>query len=136
MEGPSGDIAEVDGNKLAMFRQRLHPVAGRFRLGFWPIIQTTLAASVAWVLAVLVVGYEQSSFAPVAAVLSLGVSISQRERRAIEAILGTAVGLVLAVLLVSMIGSGPAQFLVMVVLAMLVGVLVGGDRSCRTTPRS
>jgi len=64
--------------------------------------------------------------APVAAVLSLGVSISQRERRAMEAILGTAVGLVLAVLLVSIIGSGPAQTMIMVMVGMLVGVLVGG----------
>jgi MFS family permease len=45
-------IVEADGNKIAMFRQRLYPVAVRLRLGFWPIVQTALAASVAWVLAV------------------------------------------------------------------------------------
>ncbi len=43
-----------------MFRQRLYPVVVRLRLGLWPIVQTALAASVAWVLAVLVVGYEHS----------------------------------------------------------------------------
>jgi Fusaric acid resistance protein-like len=109
-----------------MFRRRLYPVVVRLGLGLWPIVQTALAASLAWVLAVLVVGYEHSSFAPVAAVLSLGVSIGQRERRAIEAIVGTAVGLALAVVLVSIIGSGPAQILLMVVVGMVVGVLFSG----------
>jgi hypothetical protein len=60
----------VDGNLSAIFRQRLNPVVVRLQLGLWPIVQTALAARVAWVVAVLVVGYEHSSFAPVAAVLS------------------------------------------------------------------
>src|SRR5215213_8332117 len=42
------------------------------------------------------------------------------------ATLGRTLRLALAVLLVSVIGSGPAQFVITVVLGMLVGVLVGG----------
>jgi hypothetical protein len=124
---PQRDVADCKVSLSTVIRlSRRSLVAIRLRLGFWPIVQTALAAGIAWALAVLVVGYAQSSLAPVAAVLSLGVSISQRERRAMEAILGTAVGLVLAVLLVSIIGSGPAQTMIMVMVGMLVGVLVGG----------
>jgi uncharacterized membrane protein YgaE (UPF0421/DUF939 family) len=50
----------------------------RLRINGWPVVQTAVAASVAYFLAVIVIGHEQPFFAPIAAVICLGVTLGQR----------------------------------------------------------
>jgi uncharacterized membrane protein YgaE (UPF0421/DUF939 family) len=106
--------------------QRLEGAFGRLRAGGWPILQTAVAASLAWYSATLVLGHERPFFASIAAVISLGVAVGQEGRRAAELVFGVACGLSVADLLVLAIGSGPLQIGVVVALAMSAAMLLGG----------
>src|SRR5919112_396841 len=92
---------------VSVVRQRLHSAVIRLRSGWLQILQTAVAACVAWFLAVLILGLERPTFAPIAAV---------------------AVGVVMADLLLSVVGVGALQAGVFVVLAMgLTVFLSAGD---------
>jgi uncharacterized membrane protein YgaE (UPF0421/DUF939 family) len=91
-----------------------------------PILQTAVAASLAWLLATEVVGHPQPFFAPISAVITLGLTVGQRRRRAVELAIGVAVGIGIADLLVAAIGTGTWQVGVVTGLAMLAATLVGG----------
>ncbi|MCA1728996.1 MAG: FUSC family protein [Actinobacteria bacterium] len=106
-------------------RQRLRSGAGRLRDGWFQILQTAVAAGVAWLLTYLILGRWQPEFAPIAAVISLGLAAGQRGRRAVELTLGVAFGVAIADLLVSFIGVGPVQGAVIVALAMAATVFFG-----------
>jgi uncharacterized membrane protein YccC len=91
-----------------------------------PILQTSVAASLAWLIATEVVGHSTPFFAPISAVITLGLTIGERRRRAVELAIGVSVGIAIADLLVSWIGSGTWQVGVVTGLAMLAATLVGG----------
>ena len=91
-----------------------------------PILQTAVAASLAWLIATEVVGHSTPFFAPISAVVTLGLTIGQRRRRAVELAIGVSVGIAIADLLVSWIGTGTWQVGVVTGLAMLAATLVGG----------
>lgn len=91
-----------------------------------PIVQSALAAALAWFVATRLVGHPQPFFAPIAAVLSLGVSLGQRLRRSVELVVGVALGVLVAELLVGLIGRGAWQVGLVVLLAMAAAVLTGG----------
>jgi Fusaric acid resistance protein-like len=104
---------------------RLRSGLRRLRGGWWQIFQTAVAAGVAWFLAFLILGREQPDFAPIAAVLSLGLAVGQRGRRAVEVVLGVALGVAIADLLVLVVGVGAVQIGLVVALAMTVAVFFG-----------
>jgi hypothetical protein len=99
---------------------------GRLGTGVWPILQTAVAASLAWFLASAVLGHGQPFFAAIAAVISTGVVVGQEGRRVFELVFGVACGLAVADLLVVLIGTGTVQIGVVVALAMVVAWLLGG----------
>src|SRR5215210_259445 len=112
----------------ARVRHRLESGIYRLRSGWWPILQTAVAAGVAWFLAVLILGHERPTFAPIAAVISLGLAVGERGRRVLELTIGVALGVAIGDLLVSVIGVGAIQGGLLVALAMVVAVFVGrGD---------
>ena len=116
-----------EGSSYRGVRRRLASGVGRLRANGWPILQTAVAASIAYLLAGLVLGNEQPFFAPIAAVVTLGLSLGQRGRRAFEIALGVALGLGIADLLVRVIGVGALQIGIVVVLAMTAPVLLGEE---------
>jgi uncharacterized membrane protein YgaE (UPF0421/DUF939 family) len=65
-------------------------------------------------------------FAPIVAVVCLGISYGQRLRRVIEVAVGVAVGVFTADIFVSVAGTGPWQIAAVVVVAMSLALLVGG----------
>lgn len=94
----------------------------------WQIVQCALAAGVAWFIAADLLGHQTPFFAPVAAVVSLGTSYGQRLRRVVEVTLGVAIGVFLADLLVSQMGSGWWQLTLVVGLAMSAAFLLDGGQ--------
>jgi hypothetical protein len=120
-----GSLVSAEENK-ALVLQRLRSGAIRLRSGWLPILQTAVAACLAWFLAVLILGLERPTFAPVAAVIVLGLAVGERGRRAVELTLGVAFGVALADLLVSFVGVGAIQAGIFVVLAMGLAVFLGG----------
>jgi uncharacterized membrane protein YgaE (UPF0421/DUF939 family) len=100
-------------------RQRVHG-------HLWPVLQTAVAAVGAWYLAVLLGLENRPAFASIAAVISLGAAFGERRQRAVQLIAGVMLGIVLADLLVRAIGSGLPQIGLLVVLAMLAAVILGG----------
>lgn len=92
-----------------------------------PLLQTAAAAGIAWFLARDVLGHTSSAFfAPVAAVIALGLGSGKHTRRAIEMVVGVAVGILVGDALISVIGRGPGQVALVVFLAMAGAILLGG----------
>ena len=89
-----------------------------------PIAQCAVAAGLAWFLARHVVGHPQPFFAPVAAVISLGVSLGQRMRRSLELVVGVSIGIGVGDVLISVIGTGAWQIALVVALAMSTAVVL------------
>ena len=114
-----------DGGFWAL-RRRSEEALGRLGVGVWPILQTAVAASLAWFLASAALGHDQPFFAAIAAVVSTGVVVGQEGRRAVELVFGVACGLAVADLLVLAIGAGPFQIGIVVALAMGAAVMLGG----------
>ena len=102
-----------------MARRRVHG-------HLWPILQTGVAAIGAWYIAALLGVEHRPAFASIAAVISLGAAFGERRERAVQLIGGVMLGIVLADLLLRAIGSGLPQIGLLVVLAMLAAVLLGG----------
>ena len=93
------------------------------------IVQVGVSAALAFLIAREVVGHATPFFAPIAAVLTLGLSVGQRGRRAAELAIGVALGIGVADLLVLAIGTGTWQLALIVSLAMAAGALTGGGSS-------
>ena len=107
-------------------RFRLRSGALRLWGGWLQIFQKAVAACVAWFLAVLIFGLNRPTFAPIAAVISLGLAAGERGRRAVELTLGVAFGITIADLLGSVVGIGVVQAGAVVVLALALAVFLGG----------
>jgi uncharacterized membrane protein YgaE (UPF0421/DUF939 family) len=115
-------------NPLPEVGRRLVSRPRRLAANSWAILQTAVAAGLAYFLASAVLGSEQPFFAPVAAVVTLGLSFGERGRRALEVAVGVVLGLAVADVLVRIIGVGAAQIAVVVALAMAAAVLLGERR--------
>ncbi len=86
--------------------------------------QCAVAAGVAWTLATDVLHHQTPFFAPIAAVVSLGISYGQRLRRVAEVTLGVAIGVFVGDLLTHWLGSGGWQIALIVSLAMGTALLL------------
>jgi uncharacterized membrane protein YgaE (UPF0421/DUF939 family) len=100
----------------------------RLRLAWRTILQAGVAAGIAWVIATKVLGHTQPFFAPVSAVITLGLTITQRGRRTIEVAVGVALGIAVGDLLVLAIGVGPAQLALVVMLAITIAIFLGSGQ--------
>jgi uncharacterized membrane protein YgaE (UPF0421/DUF939 family) len=98
----------------------------RLRGRSWPILQTAIAAVASYYLSKLLLDESRPVFAPIAAVICIGATYGERRQRALELIGGVVLGIGVADVLVHLIGAGPWQLGLLVVLAMGVAVMVGG----------
>lgn len=122
MAAPEGMLAELHRRSRATLRDRWHRVRGNAVVA----LQAGLAAGLAWYVAHDLIGHPHPFFAPIAAVITLGVTVGQRMRRAAELVLGVALGIAIGDALIYVIGTGPAQIGLVVALAIVVSVFVGG----------
>ena len=97
----------------------------RVRAGAWSAGQCGIAAAGAWAFSVDVLGHSRPFFAPVAAVVALGLGGAGRLRRTAELAGGVALGIAIGDLLVSLIGQGAWQIGVVVSVALLIAIAVG-----------
>ena len=102
--------------------------AERVRNAARAILQATLAAVIAWLLATEIVGHETPFFAPVSAMITLGLTQGERGRRAVEVVLGVTLGIAVADFLVIELGSGWWQLGLVIALAMTVALLLGSGQ--------
>ncbi|WP_238348558.1 FUSC family protein [Ornithinimicrobium pratense] len=86
------------------------------------LLLAAAAAGIAYFLASLAFGPEHAIFAPIAAVVAVGLSAGQRLVRAVEISAGVVLGLVMADVLTRVIGAGTWQLAVAVLLAMSAAV--------------
>ncbi len=113
-------------SRVERARARLRDGGRRVALSALPIAQCSVAAGLAWFVANDLVGHPRPFFAPIAAVISLGVSLGSRLRRAAELVVGVSLGVLVGDLLIASIGSGPWQIALVVALAMVVAVFADG----------
>jgi uncharacterized membrane protein YccC len=102
--------------------------AERLRSATRTILQATLAATLAWLVATEIVGHERPFFAPVSAMITLGLTQGQRGRRAVEVVLGVTLGIAVADLLVIALGTGWWQLALVVGLSMSAALLLGSGQ--------
>jgi uncharacterized membrane protein YgaE (UPF0421/DUF939 family) len=102
--------------------------AERLRGAARMIAQATLAAVIAWLLATEVVGHVRPFFAPVAAMITLGLTQGQRGRRALDVVLGVTLGIAISDLLVLQLGTGTWQLGLVVALSMSAALLLGSGQ--------
>ena len=107
-------------------RAGLNARLARLAASALPIAQTALGAALAWVVAKEVLGHPRPFFAPVAATISLGLTIGARGRRTVEMVVGVSLGVLIGDLLITAIGQGTWQLALFVALAMTAAILVGG----------
>ncbi|MBW8731866.1 MAG: FUSC family protein, partial [Terrabacter sp.] len=90
----------------------------RLRSRVFLLVQCAVSAGVAWWLATDVFGHTSPFFAPIVAVVCLGMSYGQRLRRVFEVAIGVAVGVFTADVFVHVAGSGPWQIAAVVLVSM------------------
>jgi uncharacterized membrane protein YgaE (UPF0421/DUF939 family) len=110
-------------------RNRLRSGVLLLRGAWLQILQTAVAACAAWFLSVLILDVDRPTFAPIAAVICLGLAVGERARRAIELTLGVAFGVAIADFLVSVVGVGALQAGLVVILAMTLAVFLGREET-------
>jgi uncharacterized membrane protein YgaE (UPF0421/DUF939 family) len=107
-------------------RSGLADAGQRLRGGYALAVQAGVGAALAWFIAHDLIGRPSPFFAPIAAVITLASSVGQRLRRTTELVIGVAIGIGVGDALILLIGRGPWQIGLIVVLAILVATVVGG----------
>jgi uncharacterized membrane protein YgaE (UPF0421/DUF939 family) len=90
------------------------------------VLQTAAAALISWYVAVLLLPDDRPAFASIAAVICVGITYGQRRWRALELVGGVVLGIGISTLLLYLIGSGPFQIALLVILAMSAALLIRG----------
>jgi len=94
----------------------------------WLLLQRTIAATLAWVIAKHVFHHREPFFAPIAAVIALNASLGERGSNALRLMLGVGVGIVTGELTVGFLGSNYWTLALSVFVAMAIARAFGGTR--------
>ena len=121
-----GVVAVAKREGFYAIRPGAERTLARLRISLWPVVQTAVAATLAWSVAAFVLGHDRPFVAAIAAVISIGAVAGHTLKRAAEWVFGIAVGLAVADLIMLAIGTGPVQTGLIVGLAMFAALLVRG----------
>lgn len=97
----------------------------RVKVAWRSVVQAGLAAATAYFVATEVLGHQRPFFAPVAAIITLGLTVAERGRRAFEVAIGVAVGIAVGDVVISAIGVGTWQLALVVTVTVVVALFVG-----------
>lgn len=100
----------------------------RLRSRLWLIAQAAFGAALAWWLARDVLGHPLPFFAPVTAMVCLGMTYGDRVRRILELTIGVAIGVLTGDLFVHVFGSGIWQIMAVCLVAMALATLAGAGQ--------
>lgn len=101
---------------------------GRLRQRSWMIAQAAVGAALAWWVATTLLGHPLPFFAPVTAMVCLGLTYDNRVLRVIELTIGVAIGVFVGDLFVQTFGSGVWQIAAVAFIAMSLAVLAGAGQ--------
>lgn len=109
------------------FAARAAAVAGIKRVhGVWfSLVQTAVAAGLAWYVAHDVLAHPQPFFAPIAAAVSLSITNVLRAQRAIQMMIGVTLGIATGALVEMLLGPGAISIGVAALIALLAAVFIG-----------
>ncbi len=124
--GPGGGPGRLGAVRIRS-REQVRGGFARARASVALAAQSGVAGGLAWYIAHDLIGEPTPFFAPIAAVVTLAVSVGQRLQRAAELVVGVALGIGIGDLLMLLIGSGPWQLGLMVTLAVLAAAALGGS---------
>jgi uncharacterized membrane protein YgaE (UPF0421/DUF939 family) len=100
----------------------------RLRERTFMIMQCAVTAGLAWLLARQLPGHQLPFFAPVAAIITLGLTYGQRLRRGVEVAIGVAVGVAVGDLWLAFFGTGVWQIMLVCAIAMSLATLLGAGQ--------
>jgi Fusaric acid resistance protein-like len=100
----------------------------RLAIGAWPLLQATVAAMAAWLIAQRVAGHEQPFFAPLATIAALNALLGERGLTAIRLLIGVVVGIVVGELVVVSLHSGSVALAVAIFASMAIARALCGVR--------
>jgi uncharacterized membrane protein YgaE (UPF0421/DUF939 family) len=115
---------DLSGRTARRSRDSVVSRVERWRSYWFVIAQVAVTAGLAWWVATALLNHPEPFFAPVAAIITLGVSYGQRMRRGIEIAIGVALGVLVGDIFAVLFGSGVWQIMVALVLAMSVATLL------------
>ncbi|ASW56948.1 FUSC family protein [Plantactinospora sp. KBS50] len=127
-EGAADAARELRRRVRPTVRERTH----RVRYNLVLAVQAGIAASLSWLVAHYLLQNPDPVFAPISAVGTLAASVGQRLRRTIELIIGVAVGIGVGDLFIVAFGVGWWQLGMIVTLAVLIAIFLGGGPSVVT----
>ncbi|ART20486.1 hypothetical protein CBE89_02470 [Corynebacterium striatum] len=96
----------------------------RVKSRFLFILQSTLGAGLAFFVAHVVFGHSQPFFAPMSVIIILGLSGSDRLKRAVDLSIGGIVGVIVGTLLVDGVGTGPVHMTIIIGCSLLIASFV------------
>ncbi|MFP3713278.1 FUSC family protein [Puerhibacterium sp. TATVAM-FAB25] len=117
---PASRLARAVVRRLVV-RSRVRQGWSRVRASFWPVLQASLAAGVAYGIGLYVLGHEMPFFAAIAAWVCLGFSFERELRKIAEVAVGVAVGVGMGDLVVHLIGAGWWQLVTVMFVSALLG---------------
>jgi hypothetical protein len=94
----------------------------------WPLLQSTAAATAAWVIARQLNDHPDPFFAPIAAVVALNASRGERGANAVRLLVGVVVGITAGELAISTLGGGYGTLALATFAGMAVAVALGAAR--------
>ena len=101
---------------------------GRTVADAWPLLQGTVAATAAWVIAKYVLDHEQPFFAPIAALIALNTSLGERGLNAVRLLQGVILGILVGELTLAALAGGYAPMAVAIFAATALARALGGTR--------
>lgn len=123
-------LATFDASERTARRGRAAAIrrVDRWRARSFVIAQCAVTAGLAWAVAQRGLDHPTPFFAPVAAIITLGLSFGQRLRRALEVAGGVALGVLVGDVFVQLFGTGVVQIMVVAAIAMSLATLLGAGQ--------
>lgn len=100
----------------------------RVRLAWRVMVQAAIAVALSWAIAKGLWGHTAPFFAPVAAIIALGQSYRERWNRAVELVVAVSLGIAVADVLASQLGTGVPELTLAVFLAIGIGLFFGSSQ--------
>lgn len=107
---------------------RIEVAAGRLRSNWRPLVESSVAATLAWIVATTLVGHTAPFFAPAAAIIVLGQARGTRIRKTVEILIGVAGGVLLADIVARLLGEHTTlTVFVLIVLTLTITTAIGAN---------